>query len=491
MFQLPADCLNEIFEHLENEKFTLQSCMLVNRYWCGVSVRIFWRNVRNYNTSNFSTLIACLPITSKEILYNNGIVISTPTLKTPAFNYASFCKVLSVNRVYYKIEKLLENQQNISPQSLKNYTPVVAQEIFQMFMKEISSLRSLSFYSYPDMTFNIYFIGAKDCLKNLTELCCSSDISTEIFYQLSQTCYNIQSLTIGFERTITDGIADLISVQRNLKSFDMMLCHGLRVDEQTNIIFSSLMSKIPNTLIKLNVYGRNNYFSLPFIANLSNLQKLKLSFDNNKYFVNFEKLQYTIFPQLQILKIPEKYPINGLLIKFLENNGKNLKEIYIGENKFNCDNSLNLAIAKFCPNLKKISVGIYYYELETLKIIFNNCKDLESIKIWCGGKYFLTEKEALEAFANYSQNTYELILYYQSKELFESPLHPEELESFFIKWTDRKPQKSLSLVVVNYNIYSLNTNDKNIEIINKYIKLGIVKKFKVTDFNDEECDIIS
>ncbi|CAB5323363.1 unnamed protein product [Rhizophagus irregularis] len=423
MFQLPADCLNEIFEHLENEKFTLQSCMLVNRYWCGVSVRIFWRNVRNYNTSNFSTLIACLPITSKEILYNNGIVISTPTLKTPAFNYASFCKVLSVNRVYYKIEKLLENQQNISPQSLKNYTPVVAQEIFQMFMKEISSLRN--------------------CLKNLTELCCSSDISTEIFYQLSQTCYNIQSLTIGFERTITDGIADLISVQRNLKSFDMMLCHGLRVDEQTNIIFSSLMSKIPNTLIKLNVYGRNNYFSLPFIANLSNLQKLKLSFDNIKYFVNFEKLQYTIFPQLQVLKIPEKYPIN-LLIKFLENNGKNLKEIYI-----------------------------------------------ESIKIWCGVKYFLTEKEALEAFANYSQNTYELILYYQSKELFESPLHPEELESFFIKWTDRKPQKSLSLVVVNYNIYSLNTNDKNIEIINKYIKLGIVKKFKVTDFNDEECDIIS
>ncbi|CAB4397451.1 unnamed protein product [Rhizophagus irregularis] len=389
MFQLPADCLNEIFEHLENEKFTLQSCI---------------------------TLIACLPITSKEILYNNGIVISTPTLKTPAFNYASFCKVLSVNRVYYKIEKLLENQQNISPQSLKNYTPVVAQEIFQMFMKEISSLR---------------------------KLCCSSDISTEIFYQLSQTCYNIQSLTIGFERTITDGIADLISVQRNLKSFDMMLCHGLRVDEQTNIIFSSLMSKIPNTLIKLNVYGRNNYFSLPFIANLSNLQKLKLSFDNIKYFVNFEKLQYTIFPQLQVLKIPEKYPIN-LLIKFLENNGKNLKEIYI-----------------------------------------------ESIKIWCGVKYFLTEKEALEAFANYSQNTYELILYYQSKELFESPLHPEELESFFIKWTDRKPQKSLSLVVVNYNIYSLNTNDKNIEIINKYIKLGIVKKFKVTDFNDEECDIIS
>ncbi|PKK65979.1 hypothetical protein RhiirB3_411576, partial [Rhizophagus irregularis] len=102
------------------------------------------------------------------------------------------------------------------------------------------------------MTFNIYFIGAKDCLRNLTELCCSSDISPEIFYQLSQICYNIQSLTIGFERTIAHGIADLISVQRNLKSFDMILCHGMRINEQTNIIFSTLLRKFPNTLIKLN-----------------------------------------------------------------------------------------------------------------------------------------------------------------------------------------------------------------------------------------------
>ena len=47
-FLLPADCLNEIFENLEDDKVTLHSCLLVNRLWCEVSVRILWRNIWNY-----------------------------------------------------------------------------------------------------------------------------------------------------------------------------------------------------------------------------------------------------------------------------------------------------------------------------------------------------------------------------------------------------------------------------------------------------------
>src|SRR5947199_444487 len=98
MSQFPADCLNEIF----------------------VSVRIFWRNVWNYSVSNFSTLIACLPNESKEILYENGIIISTPISKSPTFNYASFCKVISIDHVNYMIKRLLNNQQSISQQNLNN-----------------------------------------------------------------------------------------------------------------------------------------------------------------------------------------------------------------------------------------------------------------------------------------------------------------------------------------------------------------------------------
>ena len=67
-------CLNEVFENLEDDKVTLHSCLLVNRLWCEVSVRILWRKIWNYGT-----LISCLPNESKELLRKNEIFISTPS----------------------------------------------------------------------------------------------------------------------------------------------------------------------------------------------------------------------------------------------------------------------------------------------------------------------------------------------------------------------------------------------------------------------------
>src|SRR6266480_7521900 len=96
---LPVDCLNGIFENLEEDKFTLHSCLLVNRLWCKVSVRILWRNWVTYDhqpkiaLSILSTLVSCLPNKSKELLRNNEIFISAPTSNTPLFNYVSFCKI--------------------------------------------------------------------------------------------------------------------------------------------------------------------------------------------------------------------------------------------------------------------------------------------------------------------------------------------------------------------------------------------------------------
>ncbi|RIA81439.1 hypothetical protein C1645_837021 [Glomus cerebriforme] len=76
-------------------------------------------------------------------------------------------------------------------------------------------------------------------------------------------------------------------------------------------------------------------------------------------------------------------------------------------------------------------------------MVFNDCQYLESIKIWCG----------------------------------------EELESFFISWTDHVPQKSLSLIIVNDDDRSLDANEDNLKIIEKYMKLGVIKRFKVMDFD--------
>src|SRR6266542_2364300 len=154
MSQLTTDCLEEIFEYLEYDEITLYSCLLVNRLWCKISVRIFWREIRNYNT-----LIAFLPNESKEILHNNKIIFSTSTSKPPIFNYVSFCKSLSTYDVKYKIRKKLlkffNEQPNISTQNFEDNVAIVSQEIFKLLMSQVSSLRELD-TSYNLLTFTSY-----------------------------------------------------------------------------------------------------------------------------------------------------------------------------------------------------------------------------------------------------------------------------------------------------------------------------------------------
>ena len=77
-------------------------------------------------------------------------------------------------------------------------------------------------------------------------------------------------------------------------------------------------------------------------------------------------------------------PESETLMRFLENNGKNLKELTL----HNISETLKLSIAQFCPNLKKIFVVFHNDELDILKTIFNNCQYLESIQVWCSD-YFL------------------------------------------------------------------------------------------------------
>src|SRR3990170_6574619 len=201
LYQLPFDCLNEIFDHLE-DKATLHSCLLVNRLWCEISVQILWKSIWNYNT-----LIACLPSESKDILNKNGIILLSSTSK-PLFNYVAFIKRLSIGEIDKKIESILKNQQQ--PVASQN---IVMQEIFKMFMNRIT-LMELEFYyiksTYTSFIPFITYPGAVDCLKYLSEFRCSSDIYSEFFSQLSQVCHNLRSLYIKQYNILNNGLTDLI-----------------------------------------------------------------------------------------------------------------------------------------------------------------------------------------------------------------------------------------------------------------------------------------
>src|SRR5688572_27131250 len=133
MAQLPIDCLNEMFECLEN-KVDLSSYLLVNRLWCKISIRILWRTIQNHNI-----LISCLPDKSKKLLQDNGLMILTSTSKPPLFNYIGFIQTLSMNDIYENIHTLQDHDR--SKQIL------MIQEVFKMFMNRMSLKKLVSYLS--------------------------------------------------------------------------------------------------------------------------------------------------------------------------------------------------------------------------------------------------------------------------------------------------------------------------------------------------------
>src|SRR6266542_6029020 len=126
-------------------------------YWLIVFfVEVLWRNVWNFHnyynlkphasSSIISTLVACLPNESKNLLHKNGIFIITPTQKSPLFNYASFFKAISIQKFNYMIIYTFKNQRDtLKDLNNEKCLLLLSQEILKMFMNQISSLKTLDY----------------------------------------------------------------------------------------------------------------------------------------------------------------------------------------------------------------------------------------------------------------------------------------------------------------------------------------------------------
>src|SRR5436309_15159464 len=107
---------------------------------------------------------------------------------------------------------------------------------------------------------------------------------------------------------------------------------------------------------------------------------------------------------------------------------------------------MNLAIAKFCPNLRKLYTKFKKNSSETLKVIFNSCKYLESIKIWSGLYGYLDTRELFEILTKCSPKNFHELKLYPSNLLLK-----EDLEEFFINWENRVPLSFIAVMDYSYS----------------------------------------
>ena len=116
-------------------------------------------------------------------------------------------------------------------------------------LKKLIVYRSRFFSKISFLTYS----GAMDCLRNLSEFKCVSDIDSKFFYQLSSICHNLRSLQIIFNNIISDGLANLISTQQNLKWLDIFN-YPYSYDDLVKITPS--ITKFSNSLTKLFIHRR-------------------------------------------------------------------------------------------------------------------------------------------------------------------------------------------------------------------------------------------
>src|ERR1051325_7420687 len=225
MEKLNVDCLQLIFDELKGEdnySRILYSCLLVNKKWCNVVVPILWREcsfnrIWTANEKIYSTMLSCLPPSSKQLLFDNDIKLPSTVLKSPLFNYISFCEFPDADIVYSIVEMVLEKKPSstLKPNN-NNKKDLLEQQIYKLFVSQFNNIRELYWQTSQPLSL---FPGASSCFSQLYSLYVDVEIvNSNALYEMAQICKDLSELTVNNCPEDLSGLISFIDAQRNLKS---------------------------------------------------------------------------------------------------------------------------------------------------------------------------------------------------------------------------------------------------------------------------------
>ncbi|GBB99583.1 hypothetical protein RclHR1_03570011 [Rhizophagus clarus] len=381
MGELNVDCLVLIFDELRTDKKSLHSCLFVNKKWCNTVVPILWK-YSLYNISDqveekiFNVILSCLPLSSKQLLFDNGIKLpSTILLNTPTFNYISFCKFPENEIIKKIIEMVLGNVKKYYKRNL------LEQEIYKLFISQCKNVGELRWQTLQPLSL---FPGASTCFSQLYNLFIDVySLNSDILYEMAQICKNLDSLSIHNFSKDLPGLVSLIDAQVNLRRVNLGTIFKGDCEE-----LSKALARKCNTINYLS-FNSIGTISPSFLISLVNLKWLSIF--NNEVYEDIEDdikelqqyLAISEFPNLQYLNV------NGLscfkeLSMLIEKTKGNLSHIDIyNVDKFFARNTgmLIKAIAKNCPNIKLLFTYIEPKDFIHIKSLLINCKYLKTIRL--------------------------------------------------------------------------------------------------------------
>ncbi|RIA90120.1 hypothetical protein C1645_876312 [Glomus cerebriforme] len=456
------DCLRIIFAELQDDPGSLYSCILVNKYWCRIAVKILWKNPYGYKKISrnklYNSIFNLLPITSKQYLLKDNTKSSLNIiLNKPSFNYISFSSQIPPHFIYGMIRKLVWREFGFDK------FDEFEQEIYKLIINNCMNLN----YFYWNTTKPLYqYPGASTFFLQLPSLGIDLEfVNSEALFELAEICQNIEDLKLWCYNGDISGLIMFLDVQKNLQS--LYLYFKGEVGQPMQL--SEVIERKATTLKKLSMEPNINLLSPKFLPSLKNLRNLQLRNLVERIVKRQEwetYLSISSFPNLQSLETLNLSIHNDCMI--IEKSHGNILEIKIFRNVRNYKffvyhEKLLKTIANNCPKIEKLSIDIELQNLNEMKEILLKCSHLKSIYLLiCNDGKFNCD-ELLEVLVNFSPTTlHEFTL--SGKWIFSI----NALQSFFESWRNRFP------IIFNQDIE--NVKKENKMIVKKYYDEGIIKE---------------
>ncbi|RHZ45425.1 hypothetical protein Glove_680g36 [Diversispora epigaea] len=158
---MPTECLQEIFEHLQDDECTLFSVLQVNRFWCKNVVPILWRkpfelcSKKGGSPNLVETLISCMDIEARNRLKRDCKPLKKKISRSPpSFNYSSYLRKLTTSDLWESV--LLWVSYKKSCDNIRPYTRTLSpeQKMIACVIKELGLLFNKNCPKFDQLIFN-------------------------------------------------------------------------------------------------------------------------------------------------------------------------------------------------------------------------------------------------------------------------------------------------------------------------------------------------
>jgi hypothetical protein len=477
MSYLIEDCLRIVVTKLQDDPGSLYSCILVNRFWCRMTVPILWKNPLAFtNISHdklYITIINMLPTPSKRFLFENKIALPSPIISSqPLFNYLNFLSQIFPNFINGIIKMLVKDEisefMNFQDNNYKKF--LLEQVIYDLF---ISNCKNIISFHWQTTLPLFQFPGAFTCFSKLHSLIIDFQfINSASLYNVAQVCQNIEDLKLWYCNGDIQSLIILIDAQKNLKSLFIYFQSVQKQCTKLGEVIQRKAAKLTKLIIKPSIAS----ISPKFLSSLKNLKYLELSNDNDYEFYNESiemkewknYLSNASFPDLQYLKISYLPYYNDY--KLVEKSHESLLEINICR-RYEYQNSvytskLVKAIARYCPKIKRLAIDAELENLNEIRNMLSSCSQLKSIDLSATNEEQIICDKLLEIMINFSPKSL-CKFSFNGYWIFSV----EGLQSFFENWRDKFPIK----FNICFGDESWFTDEHEI-IVAKYLNEGIIKK---------------